>query len=209
MAKGGNAVPLFAPPHSATILSAGAVGFGGTQGNLMMANLTERVLTQERETGEIDNNGDDIDDSGVVDGAYTRFIFAYRYMKWQKVNTETATYSTFTDGDVPVFYRMHIYTNAQDGKTAHELNTLGDNKAYMLIRSTSVPDALWKDAAAPARPFIGIEGVSDMDEYDPALGTGRSQGDGRTYNLRGQMMDDGSSLTPGVYIRNGKKVVVK
>jgi len=41
------------------------------------------------------------------------------------------------------------------------------------------------------------------------LGTGRSQGDGRTYNLRGQMMDDGSSLTPGVYIRNGKKVVVK
>lgn len=209
MAKGGNAVPLFAPPHSATILSAGAVGFGGTQGNLMMANLKGRKLTQERENGEIDNNGDDIDDSGVVDGAYTRFIFAYRYMKWQKVNTETATYSTFTDGDVPVFYRMHIYTNAQDGKTAHELNTLGDNKAYMLIRSTSVPDALWKDAAAPARPFIGIEGISDMEEYDPALGSGRSQGDGRTYNLRGQMMDDGSSLTPGVYIRNGKKVVVK
>lgn len=203
-AKDGNAVPLFAPPHSATILSAGAVGFGGTQGNLMMANLTERELTQERETGEIDNNGDAIDNSGVVDGAYTRFIFAYRYMKWQKVNTETATYSTFTNGDVPVFYRMHIYTNA-----APVLNTLGANKAYMLIRSTSVPDALWKNDVAPARPFIGIEGVSDMEEYDPALGTGRSQGDGRTYNLRGQMMDDGSSLTPGVYIRNGKKVVVK
>lgn len=208
-AKDGNAVPLFAPPHSATILSAGAVGFGGTQGNLMMANLKGRKLTQERETGEIDNNGDAIDDSGVVDGAYTRFIFAYRYMKWQKVNTETATYSDFTNGDVPVFYRMHIYTNARDGKTASQLNTLGDNKAYMLIRSTSVPDALWKDAAAPARPFIGIEGISDMEEYDPALGTGRSQGDGRTYNLRGQMMDEGSSLTPGVYIRNGKKVVVK
>lgn len=202
-------VPLFAPPHSATILSAGAVGFGGTQGNLMMANLKGRKLTQERENGEIDNNGDDIDDSGVVDGAYTRFIFAYRYMKWQKVNTETATYSDFTNGDVPVFYRMHIYTNARDGKTASQLNTLGDNKAYMLIRSTSVPDALWKDAAAPARPFIGIDGISDMEEYDPALGSGRSQGDGRTYNLRGQMMDDGSSLTPGVYIRNGKKVVVK
>ena len=202
-------VPLFAPPHSATILSAGAVGFGGTQGNLMMANLKGRELTQERETGEIDNNGDAIDDSGDVNGAYTRFIFAYRYMKWQKVNTEPATYSTFTDGDVPVFYRMHIYTTAQDGKTAPKLNTLGANKAYMLIRSTSVPDALWKDAAAPARPFIGIEGISDMEEYDPALGTGRSQGDGRTYNLRGQMMDDGSSLTPGVYIRNGKKVVVK
>lgn len=202
-------VPLFAPPHSATILSSGAVGFGGTQGNLMMANLDSRELLYERETGVIDKDGDNVDDSGVVDGAYTRFIFAYRYMKWQKVNTETATYSDFTNGDVPVFYRMHIYTNARDGKTASQLNTLGDNKAYMLIRSTSVPDALWKDAAAPARPFIGIEGISDMEEYDPALGTGRSQGDGRTYNLRGQMMDDGSSLTPGVYIRNGKKVVVK
>ncbi len=205
-------VPLFAPPHSATILSAGAVGFGGTQGNLMMANLKGRELTQERETGEIDNNGDAIDDSGDVNGAYTRFIFAYRYMKWQKVNTEPATYSTFTDGDVPVFYRMHLYSSTEAGALSSSestLNTLGANKAYMLIRSTSVPDALWKDAAAPARPFIGIEGVSDMEEYDPALGTGRSQGDGRTYNLRGQMMDDGSSLTPGVYIRNGKKIVIK
>ena len=56
-------VPLFAPPHSATILSSGAVGFGGTQGNLMMANLDSRELLYERETGEIDNNGDAIDDS--------------------------------------------------------------------------------------------------------------------------------------------------
>ena len=215
MAKGGNAVPLFAPPHSATILSAGAVGFGGTQGNLMMANLKGRELTQERETGEIDNNGDDIDDSGVVDGAYTRFIFAYRYMKWQKVDDKPAQATTsdfVSSGDVPVFYRMHLYSSTEAGALSSDestLNTLGDNKAYMLIRSTSVPDALWKDAAAPARPFIGIEGISDMEEYDPALGTGRSQGDGRTYNLRGQMMDDGSSLTPGVYIRNGKKIVIK
>ena len=178
----------------------------------MMANLTKRKLTQERETGVIDNNGDAIDDSGDFNGAYTRFIFAYRYMKWQKVNTEPATYSTFTNGDVPVFYRMHLYSSTEAGALSSDestLNTLGANKAYMLIRSTSVPDALWKNDVAPARSFIGIEGISDMEEYDPALGTGRSQGDGRTYNLRGQMMDDGSSLTPGVYIRNGKKVVVK
>lgn len=214
-AKGGNAVPLFAPPHSATILSAGAVGFGGTQGNLMMANLKGRKLTQERENGEIDNNGDDIDDSGVVDGAYTRFIFAYRYMKWQKVDDKPAQATTsdfVSSGDAPVFYRLHLYDSEEAtalSTTESVLNTLGANKAYMLIRTTSVPDALWKNGVAPARPFIGIEGISDMEEYDPALGTGRSQGDGRTYNLRGQMMDDGSSLTPGVYIRNGKKVVVK
>ena len=206
-------VPLFYPPHSTPILS-DAVKFGGSQENLMMANLDKRELTYERETGVIDNDGDAVDDSGRADGNYTRFIFASRYMKWTK--GETLEHSDFTDGTVPVFYRLHIYEVGEkvdgdvlDSSEAAALNTLGFNKAYMLIHSGNVPEALWKDAAASARPFIGIEGISDMEEYDPALGTGRSQGDGRTYNLRGQMMDDGSSLTPGVYIRNGKKIVIK
>jgi len=206
-------VPLFYPPHSTPILS-DAVKFGGSQENLMMANFDKRELTYERETGVIDNNGDAVDDSGRADGNYTRFIFASRYMKWTK--GETLEHSDFTDGTVPVFYRLHIYEVGEkvdgdvlDGSEAAALNTLGANKAYMLIHSGNVPEALWKNDVAPARPFIGIEGISDMEEYDPGLGTGRSQGDGRTYNLRGQMMDDGSSLTPGVYIRNGKKVVVK
>lgn len=213
LAKDGNSVPLFYPPHSTPILS-DAVKFGGSQENLMMANLDERELTYERETGVIDNDGDAVDDSGAADGNYTRFIFASRYMKWTK--GETLEHSNFTDGTVPVFYRLHIYEvdekvdgDVLDGLEAAALNTLGFNKAYMLIHSGNVPEALWKNDVGSARPFIGIEGISDMEEYDPALGTGRSQGDGRTYNLRGQMMDDGSSLTPGVYIRNGKKVVVK
>lgn len=212
-AKYGNSVPLFYPPHSTPILS-DAVKFGGSQENLMMANLDKRVLEHETEMGVIDNDGDDFDDSGVANGNYTRFIFASRYMKWTK--GESLEHSDFTDGTVPVFYRLHIYEvgeevdgNVLDSSEAAALNTLGANKAYMLIHSGNVPEALWKNDVAPARPFIGIEGISDMEEYDPGLGTGRSQGDGRTYNLRGQMMDDGSSLTPGVYIRNGKKVVVK
>jgi len=194
-AKNSNEVPLFAPPHSATILSPGAVRFGGTQGNLMMANVTQQTFTSETETI------DEVD--------YTRFIFAQRYMKWQKVNTETATYSDFTNGDVPVFYRMHLYSSTEAGALSLDestLNTLGDNKAYMLIRSTSVPDALWKSAGAPAHEFIGIEGVSEFSEFSENSEFSKLSG---TYNLRGQKMDDDAPLSPGVYIRNGKKIVIK
>ena len=214
-AKGGNQVPLFYPPYSATILTTAAVGFGGTEGNLMMANLDERVLTQERETGVIDKDGDTMDDSGAADGNFTRFIFADRYMKWTKIDNSVEHTDFINSGNVPVFYRMHLYTSAEaaamtPATTAETLNTLGANKAYMLIRSGNVPDALWKDQATPARPFIAIEGVSDMEE----IINGNSGNDGNhtnngTYTLSGQRVNDTGNLPPGIYIKNGKKVVIK
>jgi len=211
-AKGGNQVPLFYPPYSATILNSSAVGFGGTEGNLMMANLDSRVLTQERETGVIDKDGDSVDDSGAADGDYTRFIFAERYMKWTKIDNDVQHTTGFTNsGNVPVFYRMHLYNGTEAAalsSTEATLNTLGANKAYMLIRSGNVPDALWKDNPSPApKHYIGIEGISDMEEIQTV--TNETQGDGRTYNLKGQVVSDEGSLSPGIYIRNGKKIVVK
>lgn len=208
-AKGGNSVPLFYPPYSATILNSTTVGFGGTQGNLMMANLDERELTEERETGVIDKNRDNVDDSGADDGDYTRFLLAQRYMKWTKVTSDGVSAISHSDGftdsgDVPVFYRMHKYTTT-------ELNTLGANKAYMLIRSGNVPDALWKgEDPAVSRRYIGIEGVSDMDEYieDSQYGVDSDAREG-TYDLRGRKVADKGNLRPGVYIRDGRKIVVK
>lgn len=186
-------VPLFAPPHSATILSTGAVGFGGTQGNLMKANVTQQTFTSETET---------------IDGAeYTRFIFASRYMKWTK--GETLEHSNFTDGDAPVFYRLHIYTTEQDGKSATVLNTLGANKAYMLIHSGNVPEALWNTGGGSAKEFIGIEGISDIYDWDEAPENPQSRVNSGTYSLSGQKVDDNGSLPAGVYIKNGKKVIIK
>ena len=214
-AKGGNSVPLFYPPYSATILDSTTVGFGGTQGNMMMANLYERVLTEERETGVIDKDGDTVDDSGADDGEYTRFLLAQRYMKWTKVTSDgvsTISHSGFADsGDVPVFYRMHKYATEQDDKTAEQLNTLGANKAYMLIRSGNVPDALWKgESPAVSRRYIGIEGISDMDEFieDNQYGADSDAREG-TYDLRGRKVADNGNLRPGVYIRDGRKIVIK
>lgn len=199
-------VPLFYPPHSTPILS-DAVKFGGSQENLMMANLDKRELKYECETGVIDNDGDDFDDSGVAGGNYTRFIFASRYMKWTK--GETLEHSNFTDGTVPVFYRLHIYTTEQDGKSATVLNTLDVNKAYMLIHSGNVPEALWNTGGGSAKEFIGIEGISDIYDWDEAPENPQSRVNSGTYSLSGQKVDDNGSLPAGVYIKNGKKVIIK
>ncbi|MBQ8486900.1 MAG: hypothetical protein IJ533_04540 [Prevotella sp.] len=215
-AKGGNSVPLFYPPYSATILNSTTVGFGGTQGNMMMANLDERELTEERETGVIDKDGDNVDDSGADDGDYTRFLLAQRYMKWTKVTSDGVSAISHSDGftdsgNVPVFYRMHKYATEQDDKTAVQLNTLGANKAYMLIRSGNVPDALWKgEDPAVSRRYIGIEGISDMDEFieDNQNGADSDAREG-TYDLRGRKVADNGNLRPGVYIRDGRKIVIK
>lgn len=212
LAKGGNSVPLFYPPHSTPILS-NAVKFGGSQENLMMANLDKRELTYERETGVIDNDGDAVDDSGAADGNYTRFIFASRYMKWTK--GETLEHSNFTDGELPVFYRLHIYDDTEatallTDKTT--LNKLGVNKAYMLIHSGNVPEALWNTGGGGggAKPFIPIEGVSDMEEIiDGNNGNDGNHVNNGTYTLSGQRVNDNGSLPAGVYIKNGKKVIIK
>jgi hypothetical protein len=142
-----------------------------------------------------------------------RFIFADRYMKWTKIGDDVERTGFIDSGNVPVFYRLHLYNSTEAdalSSTDATLNTLGANKAYMLIRSGNVPDALWKETPAPSpapKHYIGIEGISDMEEIQTV--TNETQGDGRTYNLKGQVVSDEGSLSPGIYIRNGKKIVVK
>ena len=200
-------VPLFAPAISTNRLT--TLGFNGTLGNMMMANLDTRLLTQERETGVIDKDGDAVDDSGAADGYFTRFIFADRYMKWTKIDNDVQHTDFTNSGNVPVFYRLHLYTTTQDGKTATQLNTLDANKAYLLIRSGNVPDALWKGQGTPAKRYIGIEGISDIYEFtDDSEEAERSKHQG-IYNMQGQKIDEGSTLPAGIYIKDGRKVVVR
>lgn len=212
----GGKVPLFYPPHSTTIQSFTTVGFEGSQGNLLMANLDRRVLTEERETGTIDKDGDNVDDSGVANGNYTRFIFAEKYMKWQKVNDGTAAATTptaFIDGTVPVFHRLHLYNSTEAGEitpatTANDLNTLGANKAYMLIRSGNVPEALWNSSGGGAKGYIGISGISDFTDYSEYSDYSKKPAKSGTYNMSGQKMSDEAHLPAGIYIKDGRKVVV-
>ncbi len=201
-AKGGNSVPLFYPPHSTPILS-DAVKFGGTQGNLMKENVTEQTFTSETET---------------IDGVdYTPFIFTERYMKWTKIDNNTATTSgEFENATAPVFIRLHVYDDPSSYPDSDPnyttSNTLGANKAYMLIRSGNVPKALWDTTSVGAKGYIGIAGISDMyelpDYSDGSNGSERSKLQG-TYNMQGQKMDENAPLPAGIYIINGRKVAVK
>ncbi len=199
-------VPLFAPAISTTTLTAANIAFNGPMGNAMQPNLTERIFTEERENA----NGTD-----NPSGTFTRFILATKFMKWKKIGDAAVTHDVnFTDGNVPVFYRMHIYTDGEasamtPAQTADALNTLGANKAYLSLHTANLPDALWK-VPSSAKPFIPILGESDMEEI--IEGNNGVEGNilnNGTYNLSGQRVNDNGTLPPGIYIRNGKKILVK
>jgi hypothetical protein len=203
-------VPLFAPAISTTTLATGNIGFNGSMGNMMRPNLTSRTFTTERE--DADANATD-----NADGEYTRFILATRFMKWKKIGDAAVTHDTdFTEGNVPVFYRMHKYITTVGGTSATTLNTLGANKAYLSLRTANLPAALWSTDSSFAKEYIGIFGESDWEDYSDSnysdsnySGVTEKQENSRTYNLKGQAVNDNGNLVPGIYIRNGKKIVVK
>ena len=196
-------VPLFAPAISTTTLTTANIGFNGSMGNVMQPNVTSRVFTTERE----DADGTDNDS-----GTFTRFILATKFMKWKKVGDADVTHdATFTEGNVPVFYRMRIYTTTIDGAgggTATALNTLGANKAYLSLHTANLPDALWDGKGTPAKPYIGIYGISDMEDYSEEYENDGYYERKGTYNLSGQRVNDNGMLPPGIYIKNGKKILV-
>ena len=194
-------VPLFAPAISTTTLTTANIGFNGSMGNVMQPNVTSRVFTTERE------NADGTDNAS---GTFTRFILATKFMKWKKVGTDDVTHdATFTEGNVPVFYRMRIYSTTVGGETYTELNTLGDNKAYLSLHTANLPDALWDGQVSPAKEFIGIYGISDMEDYSEEYENSNYSERKGTYNLSGQRVNDNGMLPPGIYIKNGKKILVK
>jgi len=201
-----NGVPLFAPAISTNVLTAGNIQFNGSMGNMMRPNLEARLFTTECENANATDN---------ASGVYTRYILATKYMKWKKVNNQVSNEATFATGTVPVFYRLHIYSTTIEGDgggTPMQLNTLGENKAYLSLRTANLPNPLWQgQTPAVARRYIGIMGISDMEEEDEFNGDGVMSGATGIYNLNGQKVadDDSQPLPPGVYIRNGKKIIMK
>jgi len=189
-------VPLFVP----AVTTATEPDYTFTN-NLMRPNLTERTFTAECE----DANGTD-----NLSGAYTRFILSEKYMTWRKEDATVSYDEHFTSVSVPGFYRMHIYGNSSyDGGTYR--NTLGANKAYLVLPSDKINDPIWETNTPVRRfEFIGIEGVSDMEEIIDAPNPSDTTNKNAIYSLSGQLMgDDETVLAPGIYIRNGKKFLVK
>jgi len=185
-------VPLFYPAIT-TGQTATTVDFPAS--NLMYPNLTENELVSETET------------VGGTD--YTRFILAKRYMTWRKQDGTVTYDDAFDDSkEVAAFYRMHLYGSDFDGESATALNTLGANKAYLLLETSEINPAIWT-SGSPSRRYVPILGVSDMDEdFGDESADGFCPSD-KTYNLRGQAIDTDGAPAPGIYIRNGKKIIIK
>lgn len=187
-------VPLFVPAVTTAI----EPDYSFTN-NLMRPNLTETTFAYESENF----NG----------STYVRFILSDKYMTWRKEGNNTATYDEhFVTGTVPGFYRMHVFSDTDYDSdsgtlTGSNRNTLAANKAYLLLRAENLNYPLW-NASSPARrfDFVGIEGVSDMEDITDNQDNLFDNG---TYNLRGQKVNDDGPLPPGIYIRNGKKIIVK
>ena len=207
-------VPLFVPAMTTPVVSYADIKFNGNSGNMMKENLTEKIFTAETE------------EIGGVN--YTAFILAQQYIRWKKTTkegdgatvesvTHTDAFQTLQPAPAAVFYRLHQFSGSElsgytddkiTSKTADQLNTLGANKAYLLLPTADLPKALW-DNSSGARRYVAILGVSDMEEElgdDGSLV--RRAADNRTYDLRGRVVD-ADNLRPGVYIRGGRKIVVR
>jgi hypothetical protein len=170
---------------------------------MLMANLEERTLTQEKETGVLDDDEDAIDDTGSSSGDYTRFILSKTYMTWTQVDDAAATPDAGNHaGADAAFYRLHIYGDGKDVMAA--------NKAYLLLPTNKVPKALWDDTSAPApRRYVGIVGESEVTGIEDHWADDTQPADEKLFNLNGQQLNPDRPLSPGVYIRGGKKVLIK
>ena len=190
-------VPLFVPAVTTAVDNLDKEEF-----NLMRPNVEETELKDETEK---------VSDPNAMDTDYTRFILASRYMTWKRQDGKLTT-TEFESGDVAAFYRLHVYSDEEaekSKKTTTELNTLKANTAYLLLRSSKINEALWNSSNG-ARQYIGIQGVSDMydDANDPGTGAAPAEAQG-IYNLSGQKLNPGGELAPGVYIINGKKIIIR
>lgn len=160
---------------------------------------------------------------GFNGSTYVKFLLAKRYMTWKKEGATLTKPTAYESRNVASFYRWHIYTaddvaqiaeysalttNEEREAKAGELNTLGANKAYLLLRADQIADPLWS-GGAPAKPrHVGIEGESDMEDINDYTETKDNPRTNHTYNLNGQVVDD-DVLPPGIYIKNGKKILVR
>ena len=156
-----------------------------------------------------------MDFTSETEGDNTVFILAKKYATWAKQDGGSlANPTSFETKDEAVFYRLHYFQKDFDGESKAELNHLSENKAYLLIPTSSVPDALWKGSTELIRPYITIHGESDMEEYwDEDEMTLEEIDNAVIYNIQGQKVgtirDGKTNVRSGLYIIQGKKVLIK
>ncbi len=140
----------------------------------------------------------------------TRFIMTRKYYTYTKNNG----FGEQQTSQVEAFYRLIYDKSGTVEATAH--NTIKANKAYLLVPTANVPEALWNsnNVNAPAGIFFldleDITGDNGTTAIDDIIRQENESINGQDvyYSLSGVRIV-GTPTTKGIYIRNGKKVSIK
>ncbi len=184
-------VPLFVPAitttHDAVI----------SDNNMMRPNLVRRQFNSEEE------------------GTDTRFLLTnvhWTFTKGGNLEAEEAESAKITETDAAGFYRQHLWTEQSNTDNAAK-NTMVPNTAYMLVPTSQLPVAVWKNSgsSAPVMNTIGIRfddttGIKDIDVPNDD-GQVNDCGSDCWYTLNGLKLTKKPEV-PGLYIHGGRKVIV-
>ena len=92
---------------------------------------------------------------------------------------------------------------------------MADNMAYLRVPSSELPVAVWNlptASGAPIRNSLGIRtdvgDATDIDELAMPHGSQQGQTDSEVWHTLSGIQLQSRPIAPGLYILNGKKVVV-
>ena len=168
-----------------------------------------------------DDNANDYKDKGEW---CQKFVMSSKYYVYHKASDGTGSYSGMqistnptTGQKTEAFYRMNL--NLANTGVSGTSNVMGANKAYLLIPSSKMPKALWNDGNAGSskngiifmdlEDIFGPEDLSGVATSIDAIESADSVDNGNTYYTLSGMKIQGRPTEKGVYIMNGKKVLVK
>lgn len=200
--KDGFNVPLFYPACNVKVTDEENSLY--TESNMMAPNVASTEHTSVTQTWH-----------GVE---CTKFVMSRQYYVYNKTYNSNSEELT---SEQEAFYRMRLNSGVSGTS-----NTMGANKAYLLIPTAKLPLALWNPQSnGEGKPGLAKSGVIFMDdimdlfgEEEPisgiataidAIESTETVGNGNTFHTLSGMQIQGVPTQKGVYIVNGKKVLVK
>jgi hypothetical protein len=193
-------VPLFYPACNAKVKEAEQIALDN---NWMAPNVKSTLHESETEM------------RGSVE--CQKFVMSRQYYVYHRNSDGTGTDSEEKTSEQEAFYRMRLKEGGN--------NTMGANKAYLLIPMSKLPTALWNGGngagvAGQAKPgvifmddimdlFGGDEPISGIATAIDTIEPTETVGNGYTFHTLSGMQIQGVPTQKGVYIVNGKKVLVK
>ena len=183
-------VPLFYPSYTRPQTTT-PVNFPT---NNLMYNVDEGIDADNRNYNE----------NITVDGVYyTKFILTNVHWLYT-LSDQTGQWTQLSNADAAGFHRMHIWND-------ETLDVMPAHTAYLLVPTDQLPVALW-GTFPPSSSCLYTLGIRELDNETTDLTAPRDdhKENGRQcwYTLNGTMLS-ATPTKPGIYIKNGRKVVVR